>query len=65
VVIVDPALDRSGRHEARLTGGEIVEERAVATVGCVTDVRDLRAVRRPFPEPVVAEESRAIACIAA
>ena len=57
VIIVDPALDRPVGHKARLTGGEIVDVRAEAAVSGVIEIRDLRAVRRPFLEPVVDVES--------
>jgi hypothetical protein len=33
VIAVDPALDRSGRQEARLTAAEVVDVRAGATLG--------------------------------
>src|SRR4029453_11664386 len=57
VIIVDPALDRPVGHEARLTGGEIVDVRAEPVLVYVSNECDLRAVGRPFLERVIAVES--------
>lgn len=53
-MIVDPALDPSGRHEACFTGSEIVDVRVEATIGVLFDICDLGALKRPSLVPVLA-----------
>jgi len=65
VIVVDPALNRSCRHEARLSGTEFIHVRAVTTLICVTDVGESRTVRRPSWETPAGTHSLDLATVGA